>query len=139
VRTKLATSPWLVATSPACARTLGTLARWDAAPWIAWDRDLGSLHVARWLAKHVPHADVALRTSDFASQLTAAAGGAGVALVPAQYLARARLVPVALGPDLRAAAAELPVDDLWLVGHRPLRDVPRVAAVWTFLVELFRA
>ena len=138
VTTKLTTSRWLVAASPAVARSLGTLARWDVVPWIAWDHDLASLHVARWLRRHAPHADVALRTSDFASQLTAAAAGLGVAVVPEQYLAHAKLVPVALGAALREAGAELPVDDLWLVGHRPLRDVPRVAAVWTFLVELFR-
>jgi hypothetical protein len=29
--------------------------------------------------------------------------------------------------------------DIWLIGHRILRDVPRVAAVWTFLAEELRA
>ncbi len=29
----------------------------------------------------------------------------------------------------------LPTGELWLVGHRALRAVPRVAAVWAFIVE----
>jgi hypothetical protein len=29
----------------------------------------------------------------------------------------------------------LPPIQLWLVGHRALRDVPRVAAVWDFIVD----
>jgi hypothetical protein len=33
----------------------------------------------------------------------------------------------------------LPVGNLWLVGHRALRGVPRIAAVWTFISETMRA
>jgi hypothetical protein len=40
---------------------------------------------------------------------------------------------VLLGRSLAEAKAALPGDDLWLVGHRALRQVPRVAAVWSFL------
>ncbi len=32
----------------------------------------------------------------------------------------------------------LPEAALWLVGHRVLRDAPRVAAVWTFLADELR-
>ena len=32
---------------------------------------------------------------------------------------------------------EIPSTEPWLVGHRALRAVPRVAAVWAFLVEEF--
>ena len=31
-----------------------------------------------------------------------------------------------------------PKGELWLVGHRVLRDVPRVAALWSFLVDQMR-
>lgn len=137
VTRKLTTSRWLVAASPALARSLGKLARWDAAPWITWDRDLASFHASRWLAHAVPRADIALRSSDYASQLAAAASGLGLVLAPEQYLPHYKLAAVALAPALRDSAAALPVDDLWLVGHRPLRDVPRVAAVWSFLIDLF--
>jgi hypothetical protein len=37
------------------------------------------------------------------------------------------------------ARVPLPAEELWLVGHRALREVPRVAATWDFLVERFRA
>ena len=32
---------------------------------------------------------------------------------------------------------ELPVSETWLVGHSALRNVPRVSAVWAFLVDEF--
>jgi hypothetical protein len=43
-------------------------------------------------------------------------------------------VPVTIGRALRAAAAAWPVDELFLVTHRALRDVPRVRVVWDALV-----
>ena len=138
VTTRLATARWVAATSADLAKELGTLRSWTAAPWIAWDRDLASFPPARWLQQHVPHADIALRTSDFLAQLAAAAGGLGLVLVPEPYLAHAALVPVTIGAALKASAAAWHEDDLWLVGHRALRDVPRVAAVWTFLGDQFR-
>jgi hypothetical protein len=48
-------------------------------------------------------------------------------------------VPVRFARALASTAAEWPTDDLWLVGHRALREVPRVAAVWGFLLEELRA
>ncbi|HEY1547845.1 MAG TPA: LysR family transcriptional regulator [Kofleriaceae bacterium] len=137
VATKLATTPWVAACAPGVIKK--PLARWDALPWITWDRDLASFHVSRWLAQHVPRADIALRTSDYASQLSAAAGGLGIVMAPLAYLEPLKLVRVPIAPALRADAAAWPIDDLWLVGHRALRDVPRVAAVWTFLTAIFRA
>lgn len=138
VITKLISAPWLAMTGAPLARSLGRLRAWDEAPWITWDRDLASFPPARWLARHVPHADVALRTSHFASQLVAASGGLGVALVPRIYARVHPLVPVRFASGLAPAADEWPTDDLWLVGHRALRDVPRVAAVWDFFVALLR-
>ena len=38
---------------------------------------------------------------------------------------------------LDATLAELPSSETWLVGHQALRAVPRVAAVWTFLMREF--
>ncbi len=138
VLTKLMSARWLAMTGRALTKRLGTLHAWEDAPWISWDRDLASFAPARWLARHVPRADVALRTSHFASQLVAAAGGLGVALVPPMYARVHALVPVRFAEALAPAASEWPSDDLWLVGHRALREVPRVAAVWEFLIERLR-
>lgn len=135
VATKLASSQWIVAAAPGLVKK--PLAAWAALPWITWDRDMASFHVARWLGQRVPDADIALRTSDYASQLAAAQAGLGLVLAPIAYLAPMKLAAVPVAPALRADVDAWPVDDLWLVGHRALRDVPRVAAVWTFLVELF--
>jgi DNA-binding transcriptional LysR family regulator len=93
------------------------------------------MHVVRWLAEHVPRADIALRTSHFSSQLVALGTGLGLGVVPEPFLAPYGLAPVRLGRELAESARALPVDDMWIVGHRALRDVPRVAAVWSFLVE----
>jgi len=61
--------------------------------------------------------------------------------IPGFASRRALFSPVlrSFAPALRADAATWPVDDLWLVGHRALRDVPRVAAVWAFMTAMFRA
>ncbi|MCA9517906.1 MAG: LysR family transcriptional regulator [Myxococcales bacterium] len=124
--------------SPGYAAELGTLERATDARWIVWGRELMHIPTGRWLATHVgegPH--VALRTSHFASQLRAAAAGLGVVLAAEPFCHVHRLVPIAFGPALAAARDALPVEELWLVGHRALRAVPRIAAVWGFLEDLF--
>jgi hypothetical protein len=60
------------------------------------------------------------------------------ALLPSPSLQYYGLVPIAFADPLAAAAAAWPVDDLFLVTHSALRDVPRVRVVWDGLVELFR-
>ncbi|MBL0216937.1 MAG: LysR family transcriptional regulator [Myxococcales bacterium] len=138
VTTKLVTASWVAAAAKPVAAKLGTLTAWSAAPWITWDRDLASFPATRWVAAHVEPRSIALRTSDFPAQLNAAASGLGVVLAPVPYLERANLVPVRFAPGLAKAAEAWPADDLWLVGHRALREVPRVAAVWSFLVDELR-
>jgi DNA-binding transcriptional LysR family regulator len=119
-------------TSPEYAAELGRLRRWRDARWVDYARDLGHLPTSRWIAAHAGVAPV-LRTNHFASQLAAAAAGLGLVLAPEPYVHVHRLVPVATTRALAKAVAELPVEDLWLVGHRALRTVPRVAALWDFL------
>lgn len=120
--------------SPAYARALGKLKRLEDARWIAWGHDLAHLPDAAWLRTHGPRVAPVLRTSHFASQLAAAAAGLGVVVASAPY-AKSGLVEVQHAKALDAAWAELPSGSLWLVGHRALRQVPRIAAVWSFIVE----
>jgi DNA-binding transcriptional LysR family regulator len=120
--------------SPAYARSLGKLKALDAARWIVWGHDLAHLPDSVWLRKHAPNVVPVLLTSHFGSQLAAARAGLG-ALVTAHPFERTGLVEIAHARSLDAAWSELPSGSLWLVGHRALRQVPRVAAVWTFLVE----
>ena len=133
---RVARSRWLLMASPERAHVIGTLNRWPDVPWIAWGNDLAHIPAARWFSEHVGVEPV-LRTSHAGAQLAALESGLGVALCADAYAAVRRIVPVTIGPALAADAAAWPSDELWLVGHRSLRHVPRVAAVWTFLTERF--
>lgn len=132
--TKLTTITWIVAASPALAKQLATLRTWTDAPWISFGERTAHVGPARWHAKHVGTEPV-VRSDSLAVQLASATAGLGVALVPAPSLPHYGLVPVKLAPGLRADAKAWPDDDLFLVTHRALRDVPRVRAVWDALVE----
>ena len=138
VTTRLVSARWVACASSKLVARHGPVAAWDDVPWITWDRDLASFPPSRWVATHVPASSIALRTSDFISQLVAAAAGLGALLAPLPYLARNNLVELPFASALAATAEGWPTDDLWLVGHRTLRDLPRVAAVWTFLAEELR-
>jgi DNA-binding transcriptional LysR family regulator len=133
VAVKVAEEPSVIAGSARLAAV--RLSALGAVPWITWDAALGHLPDARWVATHVPSEAVVLRTNSIAAQLAAAESGAGVLLL-ARALARARKLS-ALQPRgaLRSTLAATPRTPLWLVGHQALRQVPRVAAVWTFLLE----
>lgn len=139
VVTKIMSGRWVALAGGALAAGCSRLGAWHDLPWIAWDHDLSSLPAARWLARHVPRAEIALRTSHFGAQLAAAESGAGAVLAPEPYVRVRRLSVLRLAPALDPSAADWPVDDLWLVGLRALRDVPRVAAVWAFLLETLRS
>lgn len=130
---KLADSPWVAMASPAHAARLGAVRDWEALPWVGWGESLGHLPPARWLAQHVKTAPV-LRTNAVGLQMAAVALGK-VALLPVQYSRSPALAPVRYGRRLAPSAAQWPRDELWLVTHRALRQVPRVRAVWEALAE----
>lgn len=135
VAVKLLSTRALPMTSAAYAEELGKLKRWSDARWISWPSDLGQIPTARWLTEHVPGVVPVLRTSHFASQIAAAAAGLGIAVLSEPFRHVRPLVPVAISRALQPGWDGLPTEDLWLVGHRALRTVPRIAAVWDFLAE----
>jgi len=136
--TRLTTMTWVVAAVPALANELGTLRRWTDAPWVGWGEGLSHVAPARWYAKHVA-SEHAVRSDSLGVQLASVTAGIGVALVPAPSLSHFGLVPIKVATKLRADTASYPVDDLFLVTHRALRDVPRIRAVWDGLVDRFRS
>lgn len=138
VTTRVSEAPWVPVGSRKLVARLGALASWDAAPWISWDRDMTSYPAAQWLARHAPRAEIPLRTSHFASQVAAVEAGLGFALLPAPYAQRPGLERVRTTKVLAASLEASPRTELWLVAPRILRDVPRVAAVWTFLIDEMR-
>jgi DNA-binding transcriptional LysR family regulator len=123
---------------PAYAAELGPLRRLDQARWITWGDDLAHLVPARLLAERVPPERLVLRTSHMGAQLAAALAGVGAVLADPQSAAAAGLVELRLAPALRRALPAVSGGELWLVVHRALRELPRIAAVWAFLEEVAR-
>lgn len=135
VMTRLGTSRYVPLCAPQVAAQVARLRRTAEVRWIDWSSEFAQIAPARWLARHAGSAPRVLRTSSLGSQVSAAASGLGVALLPEVFEGRDGLVRLPLHGALRAAEAELPLEDVWLVGHRALRDVPRIAAVWAFLLQ----
>jgi DNA-binding transcriptional LysR family regulator len=139
IAVRLAEASSVIAASPARIRALGKLAELDAIEWITWGRDLAGFGDAQWIAANVDAARIVLRTSSMDAQLHAARSGLGALLVPRPFFDWIDLAEVPLERSLAKRLPPLPVGTLWLVGHRALRDVPRVRAVWDFIVERAKA
>jgi DNA-binding transcriptional LysR family regulator len=134
--TRLLTVRWILAATAAVAGSLRALRDWADAPWVGTGERLAPSPAARWFDKHV-RVEPRVRSDSLRIQLAMLAAGAGVALVPEQSLEFYGLVPVRIGARLRAAAADWPRADLYLVTHRALRNVPRVRVVWDVLLARF--
>ncbi|HTJ42015.1 MAG TPA: LysR family transcriptional regulator [Kofleriaceae bacterium] len=135
IATKIISTRSIPMTSPEYAEELGRLKRWSDARWITWAPDLAHIPTGRWMTEHVAGVEPILRTSHFASQLVAASHGLGVVLASEPFRYVHRLVPVTIAKSLQPSWDALPLEDLWLVGHRALRTVPRIAALWDFIAE----
>jgi DNA-binding transcriptional LysR family regulator len=135
VVTRLGMVRWVLVAAPELVRALGTLRSWEDAPWVAFGERLSSIAPSRWLATHARGAEPVVRSDSLTLQIALARTGVGVALVPEPSVAHYGLVPVKTGARLREAADEWPSDELFLVTHRALRQVPRVRVVWDLLLE----
>jgi len=134
VMTRLRTVRWVPAAAPKLARALGTLRAWTDAPWVGWGERLAHIAPARWLASHA-RVEPLVRSDSLLVQISVLASGVGVGLVPEPSVDHYGLTPIKLGSLLRDDARACPSDELFLVTHRALRDVPRVRVVWDMLVE----
>ena len=102
--------------------------------WLDWDTTQAYLPDAVWLHSVLPGVEPVLRTTSLAVRLRATRGGLGVSVLA---------LPLAeLYPDLEAIEGAIedlppiPEIPIWLAGHRALRNLPRIKAVWAFLEEL---
>jgi DNA-binding transcriptional LysR family regulator len=131
--TKLRETRWVVVVAAARASTV--VHDWKEERWIGWSAALGAMPASRWMRSEsiVP----AFVTDNLTAQLAAVASGFGLALVPESFITTQPVAPARHAKSLAESAAAWPRDNLWLVGHRAQRDVPRVAAVWQFLVTTF--
>lgn len=101
-------------------------------PWATWAEHLGHIPEAAWLRAHVQAPRVVLRSSNLGDLLRAAQLGIAATVVAEPIAAAAGgLVKIPV------RGVERPGGSLWLVAHRALRSVPRVAAVWAWVEALF--
>jgi DNA-binding transcriptional LysR family regulator len=133
VVTSLGTVRWVLAAAPVLAKKLGTLRGLTDAPWVSWGERLSGVLPARWLATHAPDAERVVRSDSLLLQLALVKLGVGVALVPEPSLSHYGLVALKVSAPLRDAC-RWPPQELFLITHRALRRVPRVAVVWDILV-----
>lgn len=136
--TRLRSVPWVAAGSPDYAASAGALRKWQDVDWMGWGDGLAQIGPARWLHEAIPNFDPILRSDSIKLQISAVARGLGAALLPEPSVAHFGLVPLELAPRLRRTMQPWPTDELYLVMPRALRQVPRVRAVWSHLVEELR-
>lgn len=111
----------------------------SALRWVTWGENLADRPDRRWVLEHAGDDAVILETSSMTAQIEAVRLGLGAMLVPTPYQSLRGVRRLHLSDELEISLAEVPADDLWLVGHRALREVPRIAAVWAWLDEAFAA
>ncbi|RLB37713.1 MAG: LysR family transcriptional regulator [Deltaproteobacteria bacterium] len=98
--------------------------------WLDWDTTKAHLPDAAWLHAAFPRVEPVLRTSALGVRLRATCGGLGVSVLARPLAERY--------PELEAIEGLPPMPEIpvWLVGHRALRSLPRIKAVWALLEEL---
>jgi DNA-binding transcriptional LysR family regulator len=95
--------------------------------WVAPDDSLATTTAARWMAKTMRNAPIALRADSFVALAHAAVAGIGVAALPC-YLGDAMALERVRGvmPDMAT--------ELWVLTHEDLRATARVRALIDVLV-----
>jgi DNA-binding transcriptional LysR family regulator len=134
VTTRLGEDELVPLVSEALDAELGAVRDLNAVRWIQWSESLGHLADAAWVREHVEEERIVLRCSTFEPMVLAAQAGMG-ALMGAVSLMPPGLTRLRTTRALRRKLAPFPRGALYLVGHRALRDVPRVAAVWSHLLH----
>lgn len=98
---------------------------------IDWPADYTVIPQVPWLRGLAPAATVVMRSNSASARAAAAAAGSGIALLP-------RLTADADGALVRLDFTA-PAQELWLVSHRDLAQVPRVRAMLDHLAAVARA
>jgi len=102
---------------------------WPQLDWVTWDGALAHRPEAKWIAVHV-RKPPRLRVTSIVVGQAAVEAGLGVGLMSTTLgEANPDLVRV---PDVPLIGVD---NEIWLVAQRDVRRVPRVAAVWDWLVE----
>ena len=139
VAKRIVSSPFILVASAEHAAGLGRLKDVNATRWVTWGDELAQLPDRQFVDTHVDPERVVLRCSGMSGLLGAVRGGLGVPPTPLIYAQLPGFARVDCSPKLRKQLAAIPHGALWLVGHRALRDVPRIDAVWSWIEERFAA
>jgi DNA-binding transcriptional LysR family regulator len=96
---------------------------------VGWDDDHQALREARWEADSgLP---IAVRAGNVSTRIALARAGCGAIALP-------RTLGMRIDDLVAIDGIEVPLrTEAWLVVHAALRDVPRIRAVWDFVVEGF--
>jgi len=121
--------------SPEYASEVGQVDDLNALRWITWGPSLEHLNDAGWLSSQVRPEQIILRSDSIDTQVNAARSGLGAILLPESYAVADGLAKIELGPQLKSVFSRFPKSGLWMAAHRALRHVPRVAAVWDFILQ----
>jgi DNA-binding transcriptional LysR family regulator len=137
VAKRLASFPSVPVAAPGYAARVAPLKDLNDAQWVTWGDDLAAFSETRWVLEQVEASRVVLRSSSMTAQIQAVRAGIGVMLAPPPYAGLDGLCLVPLELRLKKTLRPAPEGSLWLVGHRALRDVPRIRAVWSYLEDAF--
>lgn len=99
--------------------------------FIAFDRSMENLVQQKWLLEYAASRPVVLRTYDLETQKIAALQGVGITALP-YYVAKRTIGLEKLDVD-----NALVTNDVWLVVHDDIRNVPVVRVVMDFLSDCF--
>ncbi len=130
VSRQLATFELVVAAAPALLEDRKPTSL-DQLPWIDWDRSAARTPDVLWLEQNVSNARVVLRSTSVVTMLHAAQAGVGAVVVAAPLAAEMGLTKICVGTK------PLLTLTLHLVTHQALRPIPRIVAVWDFIVASF--
>ncbi|HEY5145594.1 MAG TPA: LysR family transcriptional regulator [Polyangiaceae bacterium] len=136
--TRLLVLEFAVLATPAAAARIGAVEQWETLPWISWGEPVLHLPASAWLREQAPSLEPVLRSTSLAAQIAGVQSGLGVALLPKVLAEGYGLVPLSIAAALEPTTRGWPVDEIWLAASRSRRALPRVAAVWDFLLERAR-
>lgn len=115
----------------------GRLKSFEGIPFITYGEGLAHIPTSRWVRQVAKDSQLVLKTNSAGAQLAAAEAGLGALLFPRAFERVTNLVEVSLSPAFCKTLPPAPIQQLYLVGHRAMRSVPRIAVVWDFLLETF--
>ena len=106
-------------------------------PFITYSTELEFLPECQWVLRQVAPDRVVFRSNSLPTQVEAARRGLGAVVLAKPYEMLEGLARVQLRPDLSRKLSPLPPAPLFLIVHRALRQVPRIAATWDELRAYF--